>query len=80
MPRKKVNWELEWFKIHNPPEQFYFKFGNTVLISNNLFQTPTVTTNRIISQYISKGRTVWGRTGVEQAPYRFIITLDCVDI
>ena len=39
MPRKKVNWELEWFKIHNPPEQFYFEFGRTVLLSNNLFQT-----------------------------------------
>jgi hypothetical protein len=49
MPRKKVNWELEWFKIHNPPEQFYFEFGKTVLLSNNLFHTPTVTTNRVLS-------------------------------
>ena len=49
MPRKKVNWELEWFKIHNPPEQFYFEFGKTVLFSNNLFQTPTVTTNSVLS-------------------------------
>ena len=49
MPRKKVNWELEWFKIHNPPEQFYFKFGKTVLLSNNLFHTPTVTTNSVLS-------------------------------
>ena len=24
MPRKKKNWELEWFGIHNPPEAFYF--------------------------------------------------------
>ena len=39
MPRKKVNWELEWFKIHNPPEEFYFEFGKTVLRSNNLFHT-----------------------------------------
>ena len=49
MPRKKVNWELEWFKIHNPPEQFYFEFGKTVLHSNNLFHTPIVTTNRVLS-------------------------------
>ena len=49
MPRKKVNWELKWFKIHNPPEQFYFEFGKTVLFSNNLFQTPTVTTNSVLS-------------------------------
>jgi hypothetical protein len=48
MPRKKVNWELEWFKIHNPPEQFYFEFGKTVLFSNNLFHTPTVTTNSVL--------------------------------
>ena len=57
MPRKKVNWELEWFKIHNPAEQFYFKFGKTVLLSNNLFHTPTVTTNSVLS---TKGYTFKG--------------------
>ncbi|MBT3947790.1 MAG: hypothetical protein HN999_00435 [Candidatus Marinimicrobia bacterium] len=49
MPRKKVNWELELFKIHNPPEQFYYKYRKTTLLSNNLFQTPTVITNRVLS-------------------------------
>jgi len=49
MPRKKVNWELEWFKIHNPPEQFYFEFGKIVLLAYCLFQTPTVTTKRVLS-------------------------------
>jgi len=48
MPRKKKNWELEYFGIHNPPESFYFKFGKTTLISQQLFQTPTVTTNRVL--------------------------------
>ena len=48
MPRKKKNWELEYFGIHNPPEDFYFKFGKTTLISQQLFQTPTVTTNRVL--------------------------------
>ena len=48
MPRKKVKWELEWLKIHNPAEQFYFKFGKTVLLSNSLFHTSTVTTKRVL--------------------------------
>jgi|TARA_B100001971_G_C17806889_1_gene342097 hypothetical protein len=45
MPRKKKNWELEYFGIYNPPESFYFKFGKTTLHSKNLFKTPTVITN-----------------------------------
>ena len=61
MPRKKVNWELEWFKIHNPPEQFYFEFGKTVLFSNNLFQTPTVTTNSVLSTKVVEKIFDWER-------------------
>ena len=48
MPRKKRNWELENRGIHNVPEQFVYQFGNTLLFSNNLFETPSVTTNRTL--------------------------------
>ena len=49
MPRKKVKWELEWLKIHNLAEQFYFEFDKTVLLANSLFHTSTVTTKRVLS-------------------------------
>ena len=42
MPRKKKNWELEYGNIHNNPEQFYYKFGDITLLSENLFQTPKI--------------------------------------
>ena len=48
MPRKKKNWELEWFGVHNRPEEFYFTFGKTTLHSDSLFKTPTVTTTRVL--------------------------------
>lgn len=59
MPRKKVNWELEWFKIHNPPEQFYFEFGKTILLSNNLFLTPSITTTRVLLLEVVKKIFEW---------------------
>ena len=52
MPRKKINWELEWFKIHNPPEQFYFKFSKTTLYSDQLFKTPSVSSNAVLTKKI----------------------------
>jgi hypothetical protein len=48
VPRKKRNWELEYTGIHNTPENFYYQFGKTILHSDSLFKTPTVTTNRVL--------------------------------
>ena len=48
MPRKKKNWELEYGNIHNNPEQFYYKFGDITLLSENLFQTPKIIKNRVL--------------------------------
>ena len=48
MPRKKRNWELEFGNIHNIPEQFFYQFGKVTLHSENIFKTPSVTTNRVL--------------------------------
>ena len=48
MPYKKKNLELEFGGIHNPPEQFYFKFKHITLFTDDLHSTPTVTTHRVL--------------------------------
>ncbi len=48
MPHKKRNWELEFGNIHNIPEQFFYQFGKVTLHSENIFKTPSVTTNRVL--------------------------------
>lgn len=48
MPRKKRNWELEHQNIHNNPEKFFYTFGKVTLVSEDLFQTPKVYTNRVL--------------------------------
>jgi len=48
VPRKKRNWELEFGNIHNIPEQFFYQFGKVTLHSENIFKTPSVTTNRVL--------------------------------
>ena len=50
MPRKKRNLELEYEKIHNAPEQFFYRFGKVILYSNNLFKTPNVKTSRVLQR------------------------------
>ena len=61
MPRKKRNWELEYKGIHNGPEQFVYQFGNTLLFSNNLFETPSVTTNRTLHGDVVDKIFKWGK-------------------
>tara|TARA_Y100000031_G_C8165299_1_gene359034 strand:- start:300 stop:1025 length:726 start_codon:yes stop_codon:yes gene_type:complete len=48
VPHKKRNWELEFGNIHNIPEQFFYQFGKVTLHSENIFKTPSVTTNRVL--------------------------------
>ena len=48
MPYKKRNWELEHQNIHNNPEKFFYTFGKVTLVSEDLFQTPKVYTNRVL--------------------------------
>jgi hypothetical protein len=48
MPHKKKNLELEFGGIHNPPEQFYFKFKHITLFADDLHSMPTVTTHRVL--------------------------------
>ena len=48
MPIKKRNWELEHQNIHNNPEKFFYTFGKVTLVSEDLFQTPKVYTNRVL--------------------------------
>jgi hypothetical protein len=61
VPRKKRNWELENKGIHNVPEQFVYQFGNTLLFSNNLFETPSVTTNRTLRGDVVDKIFKWGK-------------------
>ena len=63
MPRKKRNWEIENFGVHNTPEQFYFTFGKFSPFSNNLFKTPSVTINRVLQdETVDKGHKNEGHT------------------
>ena len=59
MPRKKKNWELEYGNIHNNPEQFYYKFGDITLLSENLFQTPKIIKNRVLREDVVKKIEGW---------------------
>jgi hypothetical protein len=59
MPRKKKNWELEYGNIHNNPEQFYYKFGDITLLSENLFQTPKIIKNRVLLEDVVKKIDGW---------------------
>ncbi len=59
MPRKKKNWELEYGNIHNNPEQFYYKYGDITLLSENLFQTPKIIKSRVLQVDVVKKVDEW---------------------
>ena len=45
---KKKNLERELLGIHNPPEQFYYKFKHITLLAESLSSIPTVTTHQVL--------------------------------
>ena len=59
MPSKKKNWELEYGNIHNHPEQFYYKYGDITLLSENLFQTPKIIKNKVLQADVVKKIDEW---------------------
>ena len=59
MPYKKRNWELEHQNIHNTPEQFFYKYKDITLLSENLFQTPKIIKNRVLQANVVKKIDDW---------------------
>jgi hypothetical protein len=59
MPFKKKNWELEFGGIHNTPEQFFYRYKDITLLSENLFQTPKIIKNRILQANVVKKIDDW---------------------
>ena len=59
MPLKKRNLELEFGGIHNIPEQFFYKYKDITLLSENLFQTPKLIKNRVLQADVVKKIDDW---------------------
>ena len=45
---------LEYGGIHNTPEQFFYKYKDISLLSENLFQTPGIIKNRVLQADVVK--------------------------
>ena len=66
MPIKKRNWELEYGGIHNTHEQFFYKYKDITLLSENLFQSPGIIKNRVLQADVVK------KTDLKKIFYNFM--------
>ena len=73
MPYKKRNTELEQ-GMHNPPDQYFLKYGQIKLYSDSLFLTPRVQTTYVRS--IETHKTVLEWTSANQISYERSLELE----